>query len=342
MGCRRGYVRTVDQAPSFDCKQREALAQTPRDAAPMINQTMGSREWGILLFLAVIWGGSFFFIKVAVTHVAPLTFVWLRVTIAAAALLAFTALRGERGWPTRALVGPMLVVALLNNVIPFLLFAWANTQVASGLTSILNATTPLWGVLLAHLYTRDEPMTRNRFLGVMLGIAGVALMMGPALLGNFGTGLMAQLACLVGAFCYAVAGVYARRFKRMGISALTVTTGQLAMSALVMLPLALAVDRPWSAAPPPLGAWAAILGLALVCTAFAYVLYFRLIETSGASNALLVPILVPPTAILLGILFLGETLHARDFGGLALIALGLVAIDGRLFSLWRPRLPRAA
>jgi drug/metabolite transporter (DMT)-like permease len=109
-----------------------------------------------------------------------------------------------------------------------------------------------------------------------------------------------------------------------------------------MLPLAFAVDKPWTAAPPPLGAWAAILGLSLVCTAFAYVLYFRLIETSGASNALLVPILVPPTAILLGILFLGETLHARDFGGLALIALGLVAIDGRLFSLWRPRLRQEA
>ena len=309
----------------------------------MINQTMGSREWGVLLFLAIIWGGSFFFIKVAVTHVAPLTFVWLRVGIAAAALLALMSLRGERGLLTRALIGPMLVLAALNNVLPFVLFAWANTQIASGLTSILNATTPLWGVLLAHLYTDDERLSRNRLFGVVLGIGGVAMMMGPALYGEFGTGLLAQLACLVGAFSYAVAGVYARRFKRLGISPLTVTTGQLTMSAVVLLPIAIMVDQPWLSPLPPLSAWASILALALVCTAFAYVIYFRLIETSGASNALLVPILVPPTAILLGGVFLRETLHLRDFGGLALIAFGLAAIDGRIFSLWRARqLPRAA
>ncbi|MFL6735311.1 MAG: DMT family transporter [Sphingomicrobium sp.] len=331
------------EADPFEGKLRDAAGPAAGHGVYMINQTMGSREWGILLFLAVIWGGSFFFIKVAVTHVAPLTFVWLRVTIAAAALLAFTTLRGERSVVPRAVIGPMLVVAVLNNVLPFLLFAWANTQIASGLTSILNATTPLWGVLLAHLYTDDEKLSRGRLFGVMLGIGGVALMIGPALLGNFGTGLIAQLACLFGAFSYAVAGVYARRFKRMGISALTVTSSQLTMSAVVMLPLALVIDQPWTAAFPPLAAWGAILGLSLVCTAFAYVLYFRLIETSGASNALLVPILVPPTAILLGGLFLGESLHARDFGGLGLIALGLAAIDGRPFSFSRgPSLPRAA
>lgn len=326
----------------FDSKHRDAPAAAALHARTMINQTMGSREWGILLFLAVIWGGSFFFIKVAVTHVAPLTFVLLRVAIAAAALLAFMSLRGERGLLTRALIGPMLVLAALNNVLPFVLFAWANTQIASGLTSILNATTPLWGVLLAHLYTEDERLSRNRLLGVLLGIGGVALMMGPALLGQFGSGLLAQLACLVGAFTYAVAGVYARRFKRLDISPLTVTTGQLTMSAIVLLPVALVVDQPWHAEFPPISAWASIVALALVCTAFAYVLYFRLIETSGASNALLVPILVPPTAILLGGLFLGETLHLRDFAGLAFIALGLAAIDGRVFSLWRARQLRRA
>ncbi|QIK79968.1 DMT family transporter [Sphingomonas piscis] len=304
---------------------------------------MGSREWGILLFLALIWGGSFFFIKVAVSHVPPLTFVWVRVTIAAFALIAYTSLRGEQGLVGWRLMGPMLIVALLNNVVPFLMFAWANTQIASGLTSILNATTPLWGVLLAHLYTDDERMTRNRLFGVIVGIGGVALMMGPAIFGQLGNGLVAQLACLVGAFSYAVAGVYARRFKKMAVSAMSVTSSQLAVSALLLLPVTLLFDRPWTETFPPLGAVAAILGLALVCTSFAYVLYFRLIETSGASNALLVPILVPPTAILLGGLFLGEDLHARDFGGLLLIALGLAAIDGRIFSLWRrPSLRPAA
>ena len=327
----------------FDSKQRDAQAQPGRHAAGMINQTMGAREWSILLLLAVIWGGSFFFIKVAVTHVAPVTFVWLRVAIAAAALLAFAFFQRERGLILRPLLGPMLLLALLNNVVPFLLFAWANTQIASGLASILNATTPLWGVLLAHLYTEDEQLSRNRLFGVLIGIGGVAFLMGPDLFGQIGTSLYAQLACLVGAFSYAVAGVYARRFKRLGVGPLAVTSTQLTMSALVLLPVMLVVDQPWNAPMPPLGAWASILGLALVCTAFAYVLYFRLIETSGASNALLVPILTPPTAILLGGLFLGEALHARDFAGLLLIALGLAAIDGRIFSLLRPRrLPRAA
>jgi drug/metabolite transporter (DMT)-like permease len=237
----------------------------------------------------------------------------------------------------------MLLLALLNNVVPFLLFAWANTQIASGLASILNATTPLWGVLLAHLYTQDEQLSRNRLFGVLVGIAGVAVMMGPALYGHIGNSLHAQLACLVGAFSHAVAGVYARRFKRLGISPLSVTSSQLSVSALVLLPVMLVVDQPWTAPLPPLGAWGAILALALVCTAFAYVLYFRLIETSGASNALLVPILTPPTAIVLGGLLLGEALHARDFAGLLLIALGLAAIDGRIFNLLkRPRLPKAA
>ncbi|WP_206367707.1 DMT family transporter [Sphingomonas piscis] len=327
----------------MSARDHTGTADAGATAPGAINQTMGSREWGILLFLALIWGGSFFFIKVAVSHVPPLTFVWVRVTIAAFALIAYTSLRGEQGLVGWRLMGPMLIVALLNNVVPFLMFAWANTQIASGLTSILNATTPLWGVLLAHLYTDDERMTRNRLFGVIVGIGGVALMMGPAIFGQLGNGLVAQLACLVGAFSYAVAGVYARRFKKMAVSAMSVTSSQLAVSALLLLPVTLLFDRPWTETFPPLGAVAAILGLALVCTSFAYVLYFRLIETSGASNALLVPILVPPTAILLGGLFLGEDLHARDFGGLLLIALGLAAIDGRIFSLWRrPSLRPAA
>lgn len=327
----------------FGRKQRDAALAEPVHGAAMINQTMGSREWGVLLLLALIWGGSFFLIKVAVTHVAPVTFVWLRVAIAAAALVTYAGLQGERGLVLRTLLGPMLLLALLNNVVPFLLFAWANTQIASGLSAILNATTPLWGVVLAHLYTDDEQLSRNRLLGVLIGIAGVALMMGPALFGQIGNSVQAQLACLVGAFSYAVAGVYARRFKRLRISPLSVTSSQLTVSALVLLPVMLLVDQPWNAPLPPLGAWGAILALALVCTAFAYVLYFRLIETSGASNALLVPILTPPTAILLGGLLLGEALHALDFAGLLLIAAGLAAIDGRIFSLLkRRRLPKEA
>jgi drug/metabolite transporter (DMT)-like permease len=224
-------------------------------------------------------------------------------------------------------------LALLNNALPFTLFGWGQTHIASGLASILNATTPIWGVLVAHFFTHDERMTPRKIAGVLLGFAGVATMIGPTLLANVGTDALAQLACIAAALSYAIAAVWARRFRRMGVSPMSVTTGQLTAGAVMMLPLALLVDQPWTQPFPPLTAWGAIVALALLCTAFGYVLYFRLIETAGATNALLVTLLVPPFAILFGSLFLNEVLAPQDFIGLALIALGLAAIDGRLVKL---------
>jgi drug/metabolite transporter (DMT)-like permease len=256
--------------------------------------------------------------------------VWLRVSIAALALLAYLRWRGLSLKLPAGAWGAMLLLALLNNVIPFALFGWGQTRIASGLASILNATTPIWGVLVAHAFTRDERITPGKLAGVLLGFGGVAVMIGPGLLSDLGGELLAQLACLVAALLYALAGVYARRFRRLGIPAEQVATGQLVAAALVMLPVALLLERPWLQAPPPLSAWAAIVALALVCSALGYILYFRLIASAGATNALLVTLLVPPTAILMGVLFLGETMAPREFGGLALIALGLAAIDGRL------------
>ena len=218
-----------------------------------------------------------------------------------------------------------------------------QTHIASGLASILNATTPIWGVVVAHFLTQDERMTPRKIAGVLLGFGGVAVMIGPSLLASLGSSALAQLACVTASLCYALAAVWARRFRKMGVSPLSVTTGQLTAGAVMMLPVALLVEQPWTRPFPPLTAWGAIVALALLCTAFGYVLYFRLIETSGATNALLVTLLVPPVAILLGGLFLGETLAPQDFAGLALIALGLAAIDGRLLSLLPGRrLPKAA
>lgn len=296
-----------------------------------INQLMGRAEWVVMIALALIWGGAFFCIKVAVTHVEPLTYVWLRLSIAAAALWALLRWRGERLNLPLQVWGAILVLALLNNMIPFALFGWGQQRIASGLASILNATTPIWGVIAAHLWTRDERMTPTKIIGVLIGFAGVATMIGPDLLLG-GDSLLPQLACLVAAFCYAIAGVWARRFKALGVSPLKVAAGQLIVGAFAMAPIAFVVDQPWLDAWPPLEAWAAIVALALIATAFGYVLYFRLIDTAGATNALLVTLLVPPTAILLGALFFGERLTAGQFGGLAFIALGLALIDGRLLA----------
>jgi len=311
-------------------------------AAPMIRTQMNGADWAILVALALIWGGAFFFISVAVHAVPPLTYVWLRLTIAAAGLLLFLWWKGEPLGLPKQVWGAMLVLALFNNVIPFALFGWGQTHIASGLASILNATTPIWGVVVAHLFTSDERMTPRKIAGVLLGFGGVATMIGPSLLANLGTNALAQIACVAASLCYALAAVWARRFKSMGLAPMAVTTGQLSVGALVMLPVALIVDRPWLEPLPPAGAWAAIVALALLCTAFAYVLYFRLIDSAGATNALLVTLLVPPTAIVLGALFLSEALAPQDFAGLALIALGLAAIDGRVFSAILPaRLRRA-
>ena len=302
----------------------------------MIRTQMNGHDWAILGGLALIWGGAFFLIAVAVRHVPPFTYVLARLALAAMAMLAFLWWRGEPlGLPRRAW-GAIILLALINTALPFTLFGWAQTQIASGLASILNATTPIWGVIVAHLFTSDEKITPRKAAGVLVGFAGVALMIGPGLFASLGGGALAQLACVVAALSYALAGVWARRFKTMGVSPMSVTTGQLIVGALMMVPVALIGDRPWTLDWPPLEAIAAIAALAVVCTAFGYVLYFKLIDSSGATNALLVTLLVPPTAILLGVLFLGEVIAPVDIGGLALIGLGLAAIDGRLLS-WRPR-----
>jgi drug/metabolite transporter (DMT)-like permease len=303
----------------------------------MIRTVMDKSDWAILITLALIWGGAFFFIGVAVRHVPPLTYVWLRLTIAAAAMWLFLKFKGEKLGLPRQVWGSILLLALLNNALPFTLFGWGQTHIASGLASILNATTPIWGVVVAHFLTSDERITPRKVVGVLLGFGGVATMIGPTLLSNIGGDALAQLACVTASLSYALAAVWARRFKRMGLSPMSVTTGQLTAGAAMMLPFALFVDRPWEHAFPPLSAWGAIVALALLCTAFGYVLYFRLIDSAGATNALLVTLLVPPTAILLGGLFLGEQLAPQDFAGLLLIGLGLSAIDGRLLTALRRR-----
>ncbi|HEX6217986.1 MAG TPA: DMT family transporter, partial [Sphingomicrobium sp.] len=257
-----------DLSASFDSKQREAVMPAAVQAVPMIRIHMNRSDWATLFILAVTWGAAFMFIGVAVREVSPLTYVWLRVTIAAAAMWAWVAWRGERhGLPT-SIWGAILFLALFNNVIPFILFGWGQTHIASGLASILNATTPIWGVIVAHVFTADEKISPRKLAGVGLGFGGVALMIGPSLFQTIGSDLLAQLACITAALCYAFAGVYARRFRRMGVSPIAVTTGQLTASAIVMLPLALIVDQPWTASLPSLQAIGAIVALGVVSSAF--------------------------------------------------------------------------
>lgn len=297
----------------------------------MSNKTMGGTEWLLLVTLSVLWGGSFFFNAVALDELPTLTVVFGRVAIAALALWVVIGLSSRR-----PIVGPTVGVGLwlaflamgaLNNAIPFSLIVWGQTRIGSGLASILNATTPLFTVVLAHWLTRDERMTPSRLGGVLCGLLGVVVMIGPAALEEFGLAVLAQLAVVGAGVSYAFAGIFGRRFA--GTPPLVTAAGQLTGSTLLILPLVLMVDRPWELAVPAAETWGAVLGLALLSTAVAYVIYFRILATAGATNLLLVTFLVPVSALLLAVTVLGEVLEPRQMAGMALIGLGLAAIDGR-------------
>jgi drug/metabolite transporter (DMT)-like permease len=297
---------------------------------PSNQRVMGPVEWLLLLSLSVLWGGSFFFAKVAVAELPPFTVVLARVALASLALFAIVLGSGQRLPRSPRLWGAFLVMGALNNLIPFSLIVWGQTRIGSGLASILNATTPLFAVVLAHIQTRDERLTPGRFLGVLAGLAGVAVMIGPGTLGHLGGQVLAELAVLGAAFSYALAGIYGRRFY--ATPPLVTALGQVSASTLMMLPLALLIDRPWSLPAPGLATMGALAGIALLSTALAYVLYFRILATAGATNLMLVTFLIPVSALLLGTTVLGERLTAGQLAGMALIGLGLAAIDGRLFA----------
>ncbi|GAB4557630.1 MAG: DMT family transporter [Geothermobacteraceae bacterium] len=298
-----------------------------------INTRMGALEWALLLILSILWGGSFFFVGVAVKVLPPFTLVVLRVGLAALALQLVLRARGLGMPRDGGSWGAFFGMGLLNNMIPFSLIVWGQSQIASGLASILNATTPLFTLVVAHLLTRDERLSAGKLAGILLGLAGVAVIIGPESLQGLGGDLLPQLAVLGAALSYACAGVFGRRFARMGIAPLQTAAGQVSASTILLLPLALLIDKPWQLAVPGLSVWGSVLGLALVSTALAYIIYFRLLASAGATNLLLVTFLIPISAILLGTVFLGERLASGDFVGMALIGLGLLVIDGRL-SAW--------
>ena len=287
--------------------------------------SLSATDWLLLVFLSLLWGGSFFFAKIAVDELPPLTLALGRVGIAAALLAVLAGRAGlvslARAWPAFAVLG------LLNNVIPFTLIFWGQTHIPSGLASIFNATTPIFTALIAHFATRDEKLDAAKLVGVTTGFVGVVAMLGPEVLGDIGVGLWAQLACLVAAVSYAVAGIWGRRLAHL--PAVTVAAGQLIAASVVLAPLAMLVDRPWRLAMPSPAALAALLALAVLSTALAYVIYFRILARAGATNLLLVTFLIPVSAILLGTAVLGERLAPHHFAGMAIIAVGLAAIDGR-------------
>jgi len=297
--------------------------------SPAVNRPMSSPEWGMLLALSVLWGGSFFFNGVAVRELPTFTVVVARVVLASAILLLALRMMGSRIPSDRRVWAAFFGMGLLNNAVPFSLIVWSQTHIASGLASILNAITPLFTVIVAHMLTSDEKMTGGRLVGVTVGLVGVVVMIGGAAFTSLGVNVIAQLACLAAALSYAFAGVFGRRFKTMGVTPMQTAAGQVTASSIMLVPIMLIVDKPWTLAMPSIEALLALLGVAALSTALAYTLYFRILATAGATNLLLVTFLIPVSAILLGIFVLGETMQLKHFVGMALIGLGLAAIDGR-------------
>lgn len=309
------------------------MASTSPYLRPAAPPPMGFADWLLLVALSLVWGGSFFFAKVAVAEVPPLSIVLARVGLAAVALLLVLRLIGQAMPRDRRVWAAFFGMGLLNNLIPFSLIFWGQIRIGSGLAAILNATTPLFTVLVAHVLTADEKLTPKRLAGVLLGLAGVAVMIGPQALGGLGGEVLAQLAVLGAALSYGFATIFGRRFR--ALPPMVTATGQVSATSLMMLPLVCLVDQPWSLPVPGWATLLSLVGLALLSTALAYVLYFKLLARVGATSTALVTLLIPPSAMLLGHLVLAEALSLRAWLGMALIALGLIALDGRLVAMVR-------
>jgi drug/metabolite transporter (DMT)-like permease len=288
---------------------------------------MGRREWGMLLMLAAAWGGIFLYSKIALAELTPLVLVLWRVVIAAVVLQAIAHLMGHRMPRSPKTWAAFFAMGALNNVVPFSLINWGQTEIASGLASILNGTTPLFTVLLAHVLTRDEKLTGQRLFGVVAGLVGVAVMIGAEALQGFSLHVVAELAVLCAAVSYAFAGIFGRRFR--ALPPLVTAAGQVTASSVMMLLLVPAVEPHVLLLGISAKAASAVLAMALIGTVLGYILYFRILAAAGATNLLIVTFLMPFIAILLGAVVLGERLALRHFGGMALIVLGILAIDGR-------------
>jgi len=290
---------------------------------------ISSRTWAELFLLALIWGGSFLSIRLALDDVPFVTSVAHRVFWAAVILWGYVWMRGltvprdVRTWAA------LIVMGLLNNVIPFSLMAWGQLHIPTGLTSVFNAGTAIFGVVIAALILSDERMTKRKLIGSLIGFFGVATAIGLGSLRNFDISSLAQLAVVGGTISYAFASVWAR-LRLANLTPQMAAAGMLTGSSLVMVPAAFLIDGMPSFALS-VTAFGAIAYYVIFATAGAYLLYYRIIAAAGAANAMIVTLLIPPVSIILGALVLDETLSPNVYAGLALLALGLVILDGRLF-----------
>ncbi|MEM7686521.1 MAG: DMT family transporter [Paracoccaceae bacterium] len=296
---------------------------------------MSGRAWIELALLSLLWGGSFLSIAIALREIGPFTAVLHRVGWACILLWIVVLARGLRPPSDWRIWGAFLVMGCLNNVIPFSLMSWGQLHVESGLVSIFNAMTAPLGVLVAAFLLRDERLTPRRLGGVLLAFAGACIIIGIDNLGTLDLRALGQWAVIAGALSYAFASSWAKITLR-GIDPMVAAAGMLTGSTLVMFPTASVLEG-WPSLALSAPTWIAIGYYSIFATAAAYLLYYRVLGMAGAGNLMLCTLLIPPVAILLGWAVLDERLSPSAFGGFALIALGLMVIDGRALRAWRWR-----
>lgn len=294
---------------------------------------MGAPEWMMLILLSVVWGGSFFFAEIALLAFGPLTIVAIRVLIGAVGLVVLARALGHRLPVGAGAWRDLFVMGALNNVIPFSLIVWGQIHIDGGTASILNGTTPFFTILLAHFFLSGEHLTTAKVAGIGLGILGVAVLAGPSAMRGLTHTIEGQAAVLCAAISYAFAGVWGRKHLS-GLASTPAAAGMLLASSVIMVPLALF----WEGVPDMpegLAMWSSLVGIGLLSTSLAYLLYFKILAAAGASNLLLVTMLIPVSAMLLGVSILGEEIQPGALAGLALIVAGLSVIDGRVTRVFK-------
>ena len=290
-------------------------------------RSLGITEWMLLVGLSILWGGSYLFMKLAVLTVPLFTIVLGRVSIAALALLIVLTISGTGIPKGRRIWLAFFGMGIFNNVIPMSLIVFSQNSISVGLASILNSITPLFTILVAHMTTNDERLTFRKLVGISFGIMGVVMLMGPELVDNFEVAALGEWACLGAALSYACANTFGRRFVQLGTKPMQTAFGQVVASTVILAPLVIVVDQPWTISDPGFLPVLSILALGLFCTALAYVIYFQILARSGATAIALVTFMIPPSAILMGWLALGEQISSQDFLGLSLIGVGLFSVN---------------
>ena len=297
-------------------------------------KTMDGTDWGLLVFLSILWGGAFFFAGIAVKELSPFVVVLVRVSVAALCLLPLffyfkhSLPKSLKDW------WPFIMMGLLNNALPFGFIFWGQTYITVGLSSIINAMTPLFAVLILAAFG-DEKLTIPRLIGVLLGVVGVAVLRG------FDGSIPFEqtigiILCLLGTVAYGFAALWGRRFLS-GVAPIKSATCQLIGSTLIMALVVVAIEEPWNLTIPSSETLLSLLGLAVFATAIAYIVFFKILVRAGASNVMLVTLLIPISALALGNLFLGEEIKAKEIYGALIIGAGLLFIDGRFLTLFSKR-----